>query len=124
MKNFMPLRTMLRQGIPLAFGCDVPAAMTHEPTWALIGAVTRKTKSGYVAGEAERLSGPEALRIHTMGSAFAAFEEKRKGSIEEGKLADLVVWSHDLYTMKPIQAREVKPLMTLVGGKVVYSAKE
>jgi predicted amidohydrolase YtcJ len=62
----------------------------------------------------------EALRAHTMGSAYAAHEEDVKGSIEEGKLADLVVWSEDPYTA-PIQRLWQIPVdLTLVGGQVVY----
>ncbi len=123
MANCMPLRSMMRKGIPLAFGCDVPAALTHEPKWAFFGATTRRTKSGYVPNPDERLNIREALRIHTMGSAYAAFEENIKGSIEEGKLADLVVWSHDLYSIKPQELKDFQAEMTIIGGKIVYEGK-
>jgi len=123
MDNFMPMRSMMRKGIPLAFGCDVPAALTHEPKWAFFGATTRRTKSGYVPAPNEKLTIREALRVHTMGSAYAAFEENIKGSIEEGKLADLVVWSHDLYSIKPQDLKDFNAEVTIVGGKIVYDAK-
>ena len=55
-----------------------------------------------------------------MGSAYAAFEEKRKGSIEVGKLADLVVWANDLYSATPEELTELEALMTIVGGNIVY----
>ena len=58
-----------------------------------------------------------------MGSAYAAFEENIKGSVEEGKLADLVVWSHDLYSIKPQDLKDFKAEVTIVGGKIVYDAK-
>jgi predicted amidohydrolase YtcJ len=58
-----------------------------------------------------------------MGSAYAAFEENIKGSIEEGKLADLVVWSHDLYSIKPQDLKDFNAEVTIVGGKIVYDAK-
>jgi predicted amidohydrolase YtcJ len=59
-----------------------------------------------------------------MGSAYAAFEEKIKGSIEEGKLADIVVWSHDFYSMFPRELNDLKAEMTMVGGKIVYGKLE
>ena len=62
----------------------------------------------------------QALKAHTMGSAYAAFEEGKKGSIEAGKLADLVVWSHDLYSITPQEAMQLEALMTIVGGQIVY----
>jgi predicted amidohydrolase YtcJ len=65
----------------------------------------------------------EALRAHTMGSAYAGFAEKNTGSIEPGKFADMVVWNHDLYTMKPIELNELKSLMTIVNGNVVFEAQ-
>ena len=64
----------------------------------------------------------EALRAYTYGAAFAAFEEKVKGSIEEGKYADLAVWEQNLYTVRPdIQRlKELKVVMTILDGKIVY----
>jgi hypothetical protein len=124
MANFMPINSMLKLGIPLAFGCDVPASITHEPTWALYGATTRKTMTGYQPNPNERITLNDALRIHTMGSAYAAFEEDLKGSIEPGKFADLVVWSNDLFSIKTAkQLNEFRPLMTFVGGALVYEEK-
>jgi predicted amidohydrolase YtcJ len=120
MANYMPLKSFRQMGIPLAFGCDVPASPWHDPKWAFIGATLRKTLSGYVAGADQRLNMPAVLRIHTMGSAYAAFEEDRKGSIEVGKLADLVVWNQDLYSIDdPMQAVQLRAVMTIVGGKTV-----
>jgi len=120
MARFMPLRTIEEMGIPTAFGCDVPASITHDPRWAFWGAVTRRGKSGYIPCAQECLSLKQALRTHTMGSAYAAFEENIKGSIEPGKLADMVVWSHDFYSMAPRELNDLKAEMTMVGGKIVY----
>jgi predicted amidohydrolase YtcJ len=58
--------------------------------------------------------------MHRVGSAYAAFEENIKGSVEPGKLADMVVWSHDPCTGMPRQLTELHPLTTIVGGDVVY----
>ena len=120
MANFMWLNTMLHQGIPLAFGCDVPASPYHEPKWAFIGSTARRTPTGYQPNPEQCLNMHQALRVHTMGSAYAAFEEQQKGSIEVGKFADLVVWNQDLYSMSdPQQAMGLQALMTFVGGKQV-----
>ena len=64
----------------------------------------------------------EALRAYTHTAAFAAFEEKVKGSIEEGKFADLAVWEQNLYTVRPDpeKIKDLKVLMTLLDGKIVY----
>jgi len=58
--------------------------------------------------------------MHTLGSAYASFEEGIKGSIEPGKLADMVVWSHDVYNASPRELGELKALVTIVGGNIVY----
>ena len=120
MERFFPLRSMMNMGIPVAFGCDVPATIMVEPRWAFIGAVARTMRGGYVPAPQQRISIRDALRMHTMGSAYASFEENIKGSIEPGKLADLVVWSHDIYTASPRDLAELRPLATIVGGKVVH----
>lgn len=120
MEKFFPLRTMMEMGIPVAFGCDVPATIMVEPKWALIGAVNRTTRSGYTPAPEQRISMREALRMHTLGSAYASFEEHIKGSIEPGKLADMVVWSHDVYTASLRELAELKPLTTIVGGNIVH----
>ena len=71
---------------------------------------------------AQRLTVQEALRAHTMGSAYAGHEEKIKGSLEPGKLADLAVWNEDPYTMKPERLAQATMALTMVGGKIVYQA--
>lgn len=120
MSRFFPLRTMMEMGIPVAFGCDVPATIMIEPKWALLGAVTRLTPKGYTPAPEQCISIRDALRMHTLGSAYASFEEDIKGSIEPGKLADMVVWSHDIYSASARELGDLKPMATLVGGRVVY----
>ncbi len=121
MANLMPISSMLKKKIPVAFGCDVPASVTHFPKWAFYGAITRQSlASGYNPAPNESINIHQALYAHTMGSAYAAFEEKIKGSIEVNKLADMVVWSHDLYSASTEDLKSVEALMTIVNGKVVY----
>lgn len=120
MERLYPLKTMMELGLPVAFGCDVPATIMIEPQYALLGAIARTTRSGYSPSPDQRISMRDALRMHTLGSAYASFEEQVKGSIEPGKLADMVVWSHDLYQVSPRELRELKPLTIIVGGNVVF----
>jgi predicted amidohydrolase YtcJ len=118
----IPTKSFLQRGIPVAFSSDVPATMVFEPYWGFIGAVTRKTRSGKLLVPSEAITMKEALRAYTYEGAFAAFEEKVKGSIEEGKLADLAVWEQDLYHVRtdPVSLKQLKVLMTILDGKIVY----
>jgi hypothetical protein len=116
---------MLAAGAPLAFGSDWPVAPL-DPLLGVYAAVTRATLDGKHPGgwfPEERLSVEEALRAYTMGSAYAAFEEKEKGTIAPGKLADLAVLFDDLFSIPPEKIREARVLMTIVGGRVVYDAR-
>jgi hypothetical protein len=115
-------RSMLEAGAPLAFGSDWPVAPL-SPILGIYAAVTRATLDGkHPKGwfPDERLTVEEALRAYTQGSAYAAFQEKEKGSIAPGKLADLVALSRDLFTIPPEQIKDVKVALTIVGGKIVY----
>ena len=121
MNRLLPLKTMLSMGIHLAFGCDVPATPYQEPKWAFYGAVMRRsTQSETVFNPGQRLTFQEALRIHTMGSAYAAFTDSTIGSLEQGKYADLVIWSHDLYNLNPGELNDLAAEMTIVGGVIRY----
>jgi predicted amidohydrolase YtcJ len=122
--RFMPLKTMLDKGIPLAFGCDVPATPLIDPKWALIGATTRMTYEMTPILPDESISMRDTLRAHTMGSAYAAFEENTRGSIEPGKRADMVVWSEDLYSASLRQLVNVRVEATIVEGEVAYKAED
>jgi predicted amidohydrolase YtcJ len=123
MKRLLPLKTMLDNGIHLAFGCDVPASLYQEPKFAFQGAVLRRSgQSGTVYNPGQKLSIQEALRIHTMGSAYAGFADSTTGSLEPGKYADLVIWSHDMYTMSPSDINDLAAEMTIVGGEIAYDA--
>jgi len=118
----IPIKSYLDRGIPVAFSSDVPATMVFEPFWGFIGAVTRRTKNGKVLAPSEAITMKEALRAYTHTAAYAAFEEKVKGSIEEGKFADLAIWEQNLYTVQPEpeKLKVLKVLMTILNGKIVY----
>jgi predicted amidohydrolase YtcJ len=111
------LRTPMGHGIFVALGSD-----NHPigPLPGLYGAVTRTGASGRVYGADERLSMPEAIVGYTRNGAFLTFEEREKGTIEPGKLADLVVLSDNLLEIDPARILDAKVDLTILGGKVVY----
>lgn len=113
-------REWLDNGVHLALGSDAPTTPWYTPQVTLLGAVARPTLDGTPYMPEQALTMEEALRAHTMGSAYALHEETVKGSIEVGKLADLAVWEQDPLSATPQQLYNVPIDMTLVGGKVVY----
>jgi len=117
-------RTFLNHGVRLAFGTDWDVAPLN-PMLTLYAAVTRATLDGKNPDgwfPEQKLTVPEAVDAYTMGSAFAEFQEKEKGSITPGKLADMVLLSDDIFSMNPAKIRDVKILKTIVGGKIVRDA--
>jgi predicted amidohydrolase YtcJ len=119
-------RTFLNHGVRLAFGTDWDVAPLN-PMLGLYAAVTRATLDGKNPNgwfPEQKLTVAEAVEAYTMGSAYAEFQEKEKGSITPGKLADMVLLSDDIFTINPARIREVKVLATWVGGKMVWSAVE
>ncbi len=117
-------RSMLDAGAVLAFGSDWPVAPL-DPLSGIAAAVTRATLDGRNPGgwfPEQRLTVEEALRAYTQGCAYAAFEEKDKGTISPGKFADLVVLSEDLFRIPPERIKDARVEMTIVGGRVVYQA--
>ncbi len=116
----MVAREWLDGGVHVALGSDTPTTPWYTPQMSIWGAAARVAYSGQVIGEEQRISVQEALRAHTMGAAYAAHEERIKGSIEVGKLADLAVWEEDPYSAKLQRLREIPITMTIVGGKIVY----
>ena len=119
-KRVIVTREWLEAGVPVALGSDAPTTPWLTPQVTLFGAVTRITFSNRSYQPEQCLTIQEALRAHTMGSAYAGFEEDVKGSIEPGKLADLAVWSEDPYTAPLKRLWQIPIAMTLVGGEIVY----
>jgi predicted amidohydrolase YtcJ len=85
--------------------------------WAVM---TRLPYSNKVISPEQRLTIKEALQAHTIGAAYAAHEEKIKGSLEPGKFADVTVWTEDPYTLPVDRLPKTTIDLTMVGGKVVY----
>ncbi len=119
-------RSLLDAGARLAFGTDWPVAPL-DPLAGLDAAVNRRTL-GTTAGEgwfpAQRITAAEALEAYTLGSAYAAFQEKDRGTLAPGKLADLVVLSRDvLAPSERDHIADTRVELTVTGGKVVYERK-
>ncbi len=114
-----PVKAYIDAGIPVSIGTDSPV-VPYQPFWTLYHFITRDTITGGVMGAEQGVSREEALRLSTMGNAYLTFEEERKGSIETGKLADLVVLSKDILTCSEKEIETMEVLMTMVGGKVVH----
>ncbi len=113
-------RSFLDMGIPVAGSSDHPAAPSWAPLVGIQSCVTRKSSTGELLGPEQRITPEEALRVYTMGGAYASFEEKIKGSIEVGKLADMVVLGDDLTKVDPEKIKDIPVIATMVGGKLVY----
>jgi predicted amidohydrolase YtcJ len=115
-------QTFLYHGVHLALGTDWDVAPL-DPLQTVYAAVTRATLDGKNPNgwfPEEKLTVAQTVDAYTMGSAYAEFQEKEKGSITAGKLADLVILSDDIFTIDPRLIREVKVDTTVVGGKVVF----
>ena len=115
-----PVRAYLDHGVEIAAGTDAPV-VRFPPLWTMYHFITRETISGGVLGPDQKITRQEALRISTMENARLTFEEQIKGSIEPGKLADFVVLDEDISTVDPKRIEQMKVLMTVVGGKTVFS---
>ena len=112
-----PLRSPMRHGVVVALGSDI---LPFGPLVGLQAAVTRRGMGGAVVGPGEALTMPEALVGYTRLAAYLTFEEDRKGTLEVGKLADLVVLSQDLLTINPERTTDAEVDLTVLGGRVVY----
>jgi predicted amidohydrolase YtcJ len=138
-------QSMEKSGVTLAFGSDWPCTWPPNPLVAIQEAVTRQiwrpgngakdfpggtfdgagqqgtvaTKDAYTPQE--RLTVEQAVNAYTQGSAYARFSDDRLGTLEAGKEADLAVLSQDIFSMKPEEISKAKVMMTMVGGKVVFT---
>jgi predicted amidohydrolase YtcJ len=119
-------RRFLSAGIPIANGSDFPVEEPN-PLWGFYAAVTRQDRDGHpVEGwfPDQRMTREEALRSWALAGAYAAFEEQRKGSLTPGKLADLVLLSGDIMKVAPAEILKTRVLATIVGGELIYDARQ
>jgi len=115
----IPIRAMLDAGVHVGGGTDAPV-VPGDPFQSMWWMVTRGTLAGYVLGPEHAITVREALRLYTRDNAVLLGAEAELGSIEPGKLADLVVLSQDVLAVEPERIRETRALMTLLGGRVVH----
>ena len=117
-----PLRTLIDAGVHLSAGSDAPVTY---PSWqqGVQSAILRESKAtGKVSGPEQRITVEEAIRMFTIGGAWQDHMEHIKGSIEVGKLADFCILDKDILTVEPHSIKDIRNLMTIVGGKIVYDA--
>jgi predicted amidohydrolase YtcJ len=129
--RFIGLGDWIRGGVPTAIagdhmmGLDPNHAMNaYNPFLMLQVAVTRRNRDGNVYGDHQRISRLEALRCLTSHPAYLAFEESKKGSLESGKLADLVILDRDYLTCPAHEIAKIKVLKTMLNGRFVYHDQE
>ena len=123
--KFFPMKTLIDLGFHPAGGSDTLGTQNFatNPMFAISVAVNRKTKFGTPANPEEAISPIDAIRMLTIWAAYSGFEEKVKGSIEPGKLADLVVLSGDPLTIAKDRITDIQPDLTIIDGKIGYERK-
>lgn len=117
-----PYKSFLDANVKTCFGSDWPVAPLNA-IYGIYAATTRRTlddnnPNGWIPEQ--KISVEDAIRCYTINNAYAAFEENIKGSIEVGKLADLVVLSNDIFSINPVKIKDVKVDMTVFDGKIIY----
>ncbi|MCX6543957.1 MAG: amidohydrolase family protein [Acidobacteria bacterium] len=113
---------LMRSGATISNGTDAPVEDV-DPIANYYATVSRRLKDGSVFYGDQRMTRMEALKSYTINGAFAAFEEKIKGSLTVGKLGDVTILSKDILTIPEDQIPSAKVLYTVVGGKVLYQAR-
>ena len=111
--------SLVKSGLTVAGASDSPI-VPNSPLMGIYGAVTRETLSGKIMNQSERLTINQVIALYTINAAYASHEEKIKGSITPGKLADLVILSKNPTLVPPEEIKDIKVQMTVIGGKVVW----
>ncbi len=120
LERMFAARSFLDAGVKVAAHSDHPCA-PFPPLMALHGLVNRKTKAGKPIGASQKISVVEALRLYTTHAAYQQFDEDKLGSIEAGKLADMVVLGEDILTVDPEGIKDIPIEMTIIDGEPVYT---
>jgi predicted amidohydrolase YtcJ len=121
-KWLKPHRAWIDEGIIVAAGTDSPVT-PYYPFVSMWTSIARRTEiKGIQMGTKQKVSREEAIRMYTINGAYLSFEENIKGSLEPGKLADIVVIDRDILTCPEDNIKDTKVLTTYLGGKVVYQA--
>lgn len=117
--QMFPLRDYLQEGVKAAIASDCPIT-DFSPLKGIHAAIKRRTKSGKIIGENQKISLLEAIRMYTINGAYASFDEDKKGSIEEGKLADLILFDRSLLNCEVDELLEAEIEWTMIDGEFVY----
>ena len=128
-RTFMPYRSLIDAGVMVNGGSDHMVKFDadksinpYNPFLAMWSMITRKTEHGTVIMPEEAITREEALKMYTINNAFGTFEEKLKGSLEPGKVADIAILSDDLLTCPVDRIKDIRSELTMTGGKIVYSS--
>ena len=116
-----PAKSAVDRGMIFTTHCDTPV-VPQNPLLAMWSTVNRISYGGNVIGEEQRISPLDALRAYTINAAYQNHEENEKGSLEAGKLADLVILSENPLTCPSEKIKDIKVLETIVDGKTIYKA--
>lgn len=114
---------MLKTNAYLVFSSDWPACIDLNPIRGIHVAVNRKTPDGLPEGgwiSEQKITMAQALKAYTSAGAYSSFEENLKGQIKEGQLADIIVFSQDLFTIEPMKTHLTKVVLTVFDGKIIY----
>jgi len=114
-----PHKTMKEMGIIAGGNSDCPVTF-YSPFIQMYAAVTRKSSSGQVIGPEEAISVMDTIRVYTWNGAYLGKDEDKLGSLEPGKLADLIVLDRDILSIPHEEIKDIKVLTTIVDGKIVY----
>ncbi len=127
---FVPFKSMMEAGVVVAGGSDHmikydprKSINAYHPFYAMWMSITRKMADGQVLNANERITREQALRMWTINGAYMTFEEKEKGTIEAGKLADFAVLDRDFLAVPEDEIKMIEPVLTVVDGKPVYRAE-
>jgi predicted amidohydrolase YtcJ len=126
LKYTHPYKSFLNNNVTVAFGTDWPVAPLN-PLLGIYAAVTRRAvdninPDGWIPEQ--KISVEDAIKCYTLNAAYVGFEENIKGSIEEGKLADMVVLSEDILILDPVKIKDVKIDMTIFNGEIIFRTSE
>ena len=112
-------RSFIDSGVVSTGATDYPPG-PFEPLMGIQSCVTRTDMNGKMWGPSQRISVEEALRLYTLNGAYASFDEDKKGSIEAGKLADMVVLAEDITSVEPSTIKDIPIVETVIGGETAY----
>ena len=121
-REISPLRTLADAGVQVSLATDNVPVSLFWPMWQSISRISRTT--GERVAPEEALTREQAIRALTIAGAYLTFDEDKKGSLEPGKLADLTVLSADPLTVEEGKIRDIRAVLTMLGGKIVYQSED